>query len=141
MAQHLETNVGVYALVVKNKRLLLLHKPNDPIWCALGGRMDEDDLNPMTTLQREVEEEIKSEIIVRDILDIKLWSINGKNHRLGIFYVCNLKDENKEFQLSEEHDDYKFFTFDEALKMWKQEERGSTGIELGTKLKEKGFIE
>ena len=58
-----------------------------------------------------------------------------------MFYVCKLKDENKELKLSEEHDDYKFFSFDEALKMWQQEERGMTGIELGTKLKNKGFME
>ena len=118
-----------------------MHKPNDPIWCALGGRMDEGDLDLMLTLQREVEEEIGVEIIVGDILDVKLWDINGENHRLGVFYVCKLKDENKELKLSEEHDDYKFFSFDEALKMWQQEERGMTGIELGTKLKNKGFME
>lgn len=75
-----------------------------------------------------------------DILDVKIWSINGDNQRLGIFYVCNLKDENKEFELSSEHDDYKFFSFDEAVDMWKKEQRGSTGIELGIKLKEKGYI-
>ena len=137
MNQHLETNVGVYALVIKDKRLLLLHKPDDPIWCALGGRMDKDDLDPISTLQREAKEEIGTEIIVGDILDVKLWSVNNKNHRLGIFYVCTLKDE--EFKLSE-HDDYHFFSFDEALKMWQHEERGSTGIELGKKLKEKGLI-
>jgi 8-oxo-dGTP pyrophosphatase MutT (NUDIX family) len=138
--EHLETNIGVYGLVIKEKKLLLLHKPNDVIWCALGGRMDKDDLDPGLTLQREVEEEIGCEIIVGDILDVKLWSIGGENKRLGIFYVCRLKDENKEFKLSSEHDDYKFFSFDEASEMWKQKDRGSTGIELGTKLKEKGWI-
>lgn len=51
MAEHLKTNVGVYALVIKDEKLLLLHKPNDPIWCALGGRMDTTDLDPQSTLR------------------------------------------------------------------------------------------
>lgn len=137
---HLTTNIGVYALVVKDKKLLLLHKPNDPIWTALGGRMDEKDTDPVEALKREIKEEIGTTVKIGKILDVKLWSINGQNHRLGIFYVCNLEDESK-IKLSEEHDDYKFFSFDEAIKMWKQLERGTHGIELGTKLKQEGYIQ
>jgi len=141
MNTHLETTVGVYALVVKDKKLLLLHKPNDPIWTALGGRMDREDGSPILALQRESQEELDVEINIDDILDVRLWSANNKDYRLGVFYVCSLKDEDIEFKLSHEHDDYKFFSFDEAINMWKTEERGHTGIELGVKLKEKGYIE
>ena len=137
---HLLTNIGVYALVVKDNKLLLLHKPGDPIWTALGGRMDENDKDPVESLRREIKEEIGCDVKIGDILDVKLWSIDGKNHRLGIFYVCKIEDEEK-IKLSEEHDDFKFFSFDEAVKMWKQLDRGAHGIELGTKLKEEGYIQ
>lgn len=142
MEEHLTTNIGVYALVIKDKKLLLLHQPNNPIWCALGGRMNKNDSTPEETLKRETKEEINVEIKVLDILDSKLWDINGKNKRLGLFYVCELENENdiNNIKLSEEHNDFKFFTFNEALKMWQQEDRGQTGIELGTKLKEKGYL-
>lgn len=56
MTEHLTTNVGVYALLIKYKKLLLLHKPNDLIWCALGGRMDKTDKTPEQTLIRETQE-------------------------------------------------------------------------------------
>ncbi len=117
MKKHLETKIGVYAFIIKDKKVLFLRKPNDRIWCALGGRMDTTDSHPLTTLEREAKEEIGSEIIIGDILDIKLWSTDDQNHRLGIFYVCTLKDTAKELTLSEEHDSYKFFTFDEGIDM------------------------
>jgi len=143
MNTHLETTVGVYAFVIKGKKLLLLHKPNDPIWTALGGRMDSGDKSPILALEREVREELGSEVEINidDILDVKLWSANYKDYRLGVFYVCSLENEDVEFKLSHEHDDYKFFSFDEAIDMWKTEDRGATGIELGIKLKEKGYLE
>lgn len=141
MTNYLKTNVGVYALLIKDKKYLLLHQPNNPIWCALGGRMDEHELDPIKTLQREVKEEINVDVKIEDVFDIKFWSINDKDHRMGVFYIAHLVDENADFELSDEHDKYKFFTCDEAIEMLSLEARGKVGIELAQKLKEKGLIE
>ncbi len=139
MANHLVTNVGVYALIIKDKKLLLLHKPNDSIWTALGGRMNEHEKNIEEALLREVKEEIGSDVIIGDILDVKLWSTNRKDHRLGIFYVCKLKGNGK-IKLSREHDDFKFFSHEELIEMSHKEKRGKSGRELFNKLKEKRII-
>lgn len=139
MANHLLTNVGVYALIIENKKLLMLHKPNDPIWILLGGRMNEDEEDPITALEREIKEEIGQEVIVGDIFDAKLWSINGKGNRLGIFYLCKL-DKKIRINLSEEHDKYKFFTFKEGIDMCSLETRGEAGVDLFKKLKNKKLI-
>jgi 8-oxo-dGTP pyrophosphatase MutT (NUDIX family) len=141
MKKHLETNVGVYAFILKDKKLFMLHKPNDPIWCALGGRMDSDETDPIMTLHREAKEEIGVNIKVHDIFDSKLWSINGKKHRLGLFYVCSFENDNEEIILSEEHDKFTYFSFNEAIEMLSLEERGQVGIELIRKLHKKELIE
>ena len=133
-------HVGVYLFLIKNKKLLYLHKPNDPIWTCLGGRMSEDEIFPTETLSRESIEEIgTNDLDIKDIFDIRVWS-NGKSKRLGIFYYGYLKDENFKIKLSEEHDKYNFFTYGQAKVMLSQEERGKVGIELINKLPQLNLI-
>ncbi len=140
MANHLLTNVGVYALIIENKKVLFFHKPNDPLWTILGGRMDDSDSSCEIALHREVEEESQIDLEVGEVIDTVIWDINGKSKRLGLFYSCKRKDKNQEIKLSDEHDEFKFFSYDEAVEMLSQEERGKHGIKLLNKLKEKEMI-
>ncbi len=141
MEKHLETKIGVYALLIKDKKILLLHKPNDPIWCPPGGRMNEEEPDHVLALHRETKEEIGHSIKVDELLDVRLLLPGNKNHRLAICHVCYLNDEEKEIVLSHEHDDHKFFTFNDAVDMMSKESRGAFGIELLKKLKDKHLIE
>lgn len=138
---HLTTNVGVYVLLIKDRKLLLLHQPNNPIWYALGGRMNSDEVSLQDDLIREVFKEIKCDIRIGDVFDVVLWSVNGKKQRLGIFYICYLADENSKIEISDEHDDYKFMTHKELVEQSYAETRGEAGRVLFNKLKEKGFID
>ena len=140
MGDHLLTNIGVYIFLIKEKKVSYFHKPNDPIWCALGGRMSEEDSSCEEALLREIREETGIDKLENlKLFSTKLWDINGKNKRLGIFYVSEIKDV--EIKLSEEHDEYNFFTYEEAVKMLSLESRGKVGLELMEELLNEGYIE
>jgi len=52
--------IGTRAVIVKEKKVLLLKKEDDTgiLWDMPGGRIDEDEWDMKVALQREVEEEL-----------------------------------------------------------------------------------
>lgn len=141
VSAHLTARIGVYAFIIKDKKLFYLHKPNDPIWTVVGGKIEENDTSIEETIYREVQEEIGVEIKLGEIFAVKIWSPDYKEKRLGVFYIAEFKNPKATVKLSNEHDDYKFLTYNQAKEMLSQEPRGQVGIELINALKRKNFIE
>lgn len=135
--EHLKTNIGQYAIIIKNKKLLLLWPPNGPLWVYVGGRLDIDENDYKKALKREIKEETGLEMLDLEPFDIKMWAVNGKNHRYGVFFLSKIKNLNKEIKLSNEHIKYKWFSYEESINF---EKIGKPGREIIKKLHAKKLI-
>jgi len=137
---HLKTKVGQYAVIIKDKKILQLYPPNGPLWVFPGGRLNENDDDYEKALKREVKEELGIDIEVLDPLDIQMWSINGTDHRYGVFFECK-HNEKHEIKLSKEHTQFKWFSYEELIKHYNEfPERAAPGIKLAITLHKKGYF-
>lgn len=110
--------VGGKAIVLnKDGKLLVLQRSEKSgdggEWSIPGGALEQNE-NPIDVIKREIMEETKLEV-----RDIKPYSFKFYSHEgdsvLIIGYICRAEAE--EVTLNWEHDDYKWLTKDEALKL------------------------
>lgn len=135
--EHLLTKIGQYAIIIKDKKLLLLTPKKGQFLMFVGGRLDSDEENPQEALTREVQEETQFDLVSIEPFDIKIWSVNGKNHRYAVFFLCEIKDLNKAIVLSHEHTDYMWYSYEESMS---SDKIGLPGKEVIEKLHKKGLI-
>ena len=127
--KHLKTNIAQYALIVQDKKVLVLWPPNGPHWIFPGGRLNEADKSYQEALQREVQEETQLSIEILDPIDVQMWIAHGTSHRYGVFFVC--KPLTTEITLSEEHEKYQWISYEELLNHYKESpERSQAGIHI-----------
>lgn len=127
-------NVGIKAVIVQDNKVLLLRKASDnPFWELPGGRINDNE-SIVDALTRELTEELPN------ILNIKIGEIVDA-HRLSkdikpdlglvlIFYKVSAEFEGDP-QISEEHDQYKWLTKEEALTLADEASHTAVTIALG----------
>ncbi|MCK5107954.1 MAG: NUDIX hydrolase [Nanoarchaeota archaeon] len=135
--EHLLTKIGQYAIIIRDKKLLFLVPVKGEYLMFVGGRLDSDDENPQEALAREIQEETQLDLVNLEPFDVKLWSVNSKNHRYAVFFLCEIKDLEKEIILSHEHTDYMWYSYEETINSNKI---GLPGKEVIEKLHKKGHI-
>ena len=139
--KHLKTNIAQYALIIKDKKMLVLWPAGDdePLWVLPGGRLNEDDESYIKSLDREVDEEIGVGIKLKEPFYVDMYDVKNKAHRYAVFFLCDLDDG--EIKLSKDHEMYEWLEFDELMDVvQKESERGRPGIILLEKLREKGLL-
>ena len=139
--KHLKTNIAQYALIISNKKMLVLwpNGENEPLWVLPGGRLNEDDENYEKALKREAMEEIGQDIEVVEPFYVDMYHVHGKKHRYAVFFLCNLK--NKEIKLSKDHHKCEWLNYDDLMKfVEKYPERARAGIILVKRLKERKLL-
>jgi len=140
--RHLKTNIAQYALIIRDKKMLILWPDGDwePLWGLPGGRLNEDDDSYITSLVREVNEEIGQGVNIIEPFYVDMYDVNGKAHRYAIFFLCDL-EEKSEIKLSNEHKGYEWLGYEELMRVvQKVPERGRPGVILLNKLREKGLL-
>ena len=116
---HLVTKIAEYGIVVnEDKEFLMLRfsKQANPgeKWIFPGGRLDEFE-EPKKALVREIHEETKLDVKVMFPCDVAMWG-EDDDHRYAIFFICKLISKN-EVELSREHQEYRWFSFDQIDKI------------------------
>lgn len=86
-----QIRVRVAAVIIKEEKVLLIRHTKDgkKYWLLPGGGVDYgEDL--VTSLKRELSEELSIEIDVRDILHVSdSISPNGDRHIVNIYFICD----------------------------------------------------
>lgn len=102
---NLTHRVAVAAIVVRHRKILLLHRTTSPrIWAPPGGHLYVRE-DPLVGLSREVWEECR--IAVEPVKPIALWIGEHKGASLlALPIVC--KYVSGEVKISEEHSDFKW---------------------------------
>ncbi len=112
---HLKTKIAEYGIIIKDNKFLMLKfsKEANPSekWIFPGGRLDKGD-NPKKALVREIKEETNLDVKILYPCDVSVWG-KGEDHRYAVFFVCKLKKG--EVKLSKEHQDFKWFSFDDKI--------------------------
>jgi len=114
---HKITKIAEYGIIVKDNKFLMLKfsKATNPSekWIFPGGRLDENE-NPKEALIREIKEETGLDVDLLFPCDVAMWGKND-DQRYAVFFLCTSK--NNEVKLSHEHQDFKWFCFDELDKI------------------------
>ena len=120
----------------------VFYRRKDEFWQGLsGGVEDEEELND--TVKREVYEE--TGICVKNILKLDTISsipgiyvnknFNYKNNIFVVYeYGFGVKIDNEDIELSSEHKEYKWVSFDEAIKLLKYDSNKTALYELNERL-------
>jgi 8-oxo-dGTP diphosphatase len=109
--------IGVKGIIVKDGKVLLLKRAGErTFWDVPGGRMQHDE-TPAATLARELQEELPSiqNVEIGGLLSVHVLDRNIKDD-IGLtflFYWVNA-DFDEGIQLSDEHSESAWMTFDEA---------------------------
>ncbi len=97
-----------------------------------GGKVEFGD-HPEESLEREFMEEVNLKIIPLHPYRIFTYiSDNGNRHTVELVYLVKLDDDVKNVKLSEEHNDFKWISADEADSL-KMSDEIKTNIKLGFK--------
>ncbi len=133
------TKIGQYALIIRNKRILILYTLEGDIIGIPGGRLKPDETDPLKGLEREVEEETGLKIKNADPFDVRIFNIPGRGHRYGVFFLCDV--DRKEIKLSDEHKGYRWSSYEELIKDFEKfPEIAELGKDVINKLRGKGLI-
>ena len=111
-------NVGVKAVIRSGDKLLIIRNTKG-FWEVPGGRMDGDE-TIAETLRRELDEELPNikNVKMHELLDaVRVHKDIKENVSLVLVFYRVTADFEGEPQLSQEHDEYKWATKDEALKI------------------------
>jgi len=105
------------------KYLLLFREGHDkykPLWGFARGKIEEDE-DEMSTVKREIEEETGLKKLKYLKFREKIsWFFRRDGETIfkeSIFYLA--ENVNEEVKISDEHDDFKWCSFDEAMKLLK----------------------
>lgn len=108
--------VSIKALVLDEQGRFLLIREDDGRWSFPGGGYEHTDRSPREVLTREIREEMSVEILTMDEYpSYFLVAENAKFSQANVFYKVTLK--NLDFTSSEECQEARFFTLEEALKL------------------------
>ena len=121
-----EISAGAIIFCKENKKikyLLLFREGSEhykPLWGFPRGKIEENE-EEMNTVKREIEEEtgLKKLKFLKFREKIN-WFYRRDNETIfkeSIFYLA--ESENEEVKISDEHDDFKWCSFDEAMKLLK----------------------
>lgn len=104
----MKESVGIVIVSKKTNKFLLLHRTKEPIvWSTLSGKMETGE-KPLTTIKREIGEEINiNPDKVKDIKKLGVVTSGNKKHHVFIGYV---EDELELNLKKDENDDYGWFT-------------------------------
>lgn len=111
----------VTAIIEKDGKYLLLkrsetNRTNKNKWQFLEGKLEFGE-KPLEALKREIKEETGLELLSADFLDYSSYVVNSPDnsvHMLRLFFKCDVSGEIK---LSEEHNDWGFFSLWEIDKL------------------------
>ncbi len=114
-------NVGVKAVIIKDEKILIVKHATKDFWDVPGGRIDDNE-SIKDTLKREISEELPNSKIVNIGKIICAYRVpdlildNGGGLLLLVHEVeLDFDDEN--IQLSSEHSESKWASYDEALEI------------------------
>jgi 8-oxo-dGTP diphosphatase len=112
---HLITKIAEYGIIINNDKFLMLKfsKEANPgeKWIFPGGRLDEGE-QAKDGLAREIQEETNLQVKVGKPVDVTIWG-DGDDNRYAVFFICKLIGG--EIKLSREHQDYKWFSFEDQI--------------------------
>lgn len=111
----LEATVSVRGVVVTPRdETLVVERSSDGEWELPGGRLgQQEDVVP--ALRREMDEETSLEVEVGDTVHANAWRNDDDDGRFAVYYRC--RTDEREVQLSEEHDDYRWVPYAEAQRL------------------------
>lgn len=112
---HLKTKIAEYGIILNSKNQFLMLRFTKDVnpgekWIFPGGRLDEGE-QPQVGLAREIEEETKLHVETISPCGTAMWGIDD-DHRYAVFYLCTLIEPDNP-TLSHEHQDFKWYSFDE----------------------------
>ena len=106
-----EFRISVKSFIVDNNKLLILKRNSNnvqcpSIWEIPGGRLNLGE-DPIEGLKRETREETGIEVDVLHPLNIRHFTRDDNQTITMLIFLCKLNN-NKDFQLSEEHSDFEW---------------------------------
>ena len=108
-------NIFVSGAVIKDKKVLLLHRKKPDVWEFPSGRIEYGE-HPSEAAKREVKEETNLEVSVEKLLTIGSTIRQDKEHEIVLCFLCKPLT-NKVILGEEDHIEYKWFSLDEIKKI------------------------
>lgn len=115
------TDAGPIYLMLKRST----GKHYEHLWQGVAGKIEKGETATQTVI-RELEEETGKKPKKLFVADHIASFYDARNDRIQMVPIFGIEVENSEVQLSEEHSDYKWVSFDEALDLltWKGQKEG-----------------
>lgn len=115
------TDAGPIYLMLKRST----GKHYEHLWQGVAGKIEKGE-TAIQTVIRELEEETGKKPKKLFVADHIASFYDARNDRIQMVPIFGIEVENSEVQLSEEHSDYKWVSFDEALDLltWKGQKEG-----------------
>ncbi|MBU5537655.1 MAG: NUDIX hydrolase [Candidatus Aenigmatarchaeota archaeon] len=108
-------SIFVSGAVIKDKKVLLLHRKDPDVWEFPSGNIEYDE-HPSETAKREVKEETNLDVLVEKLLAIGSTIRPDKEHEIVLSFLC--RPRSSKVTLGEEdHSEYKWFTLGEIKKI------------------------
>jgi len=95
------------------------------LWQGVAGKIEKGE-TAVQTILRELKEETGQKPVKMFAVDHIASFYDAKNDRIQMVPIFGIEVENSEVQLSEEHSEYKWISFEEALALltWKGQKEG-----------------
>jgi 8-oxo-dGTP diphosphatase len=107
-----ETNFGTAGCVIKDNKVLLIHRTSSfDVWEFPGGGIEFGE-SPEEAAVREVKEETNLTVKSKGLLAIKSYLSPQGKHYIGFLYVCDVLDGEVKIG-DDDHSEYQWFSFNE----------------------------
>ncbi len=115
------TDAGPIYLMLKRST----GKHYEHLWQGVAGKIEKDETATQTVI-RELEEETGKKPVKVFVADHIASFYDARKDRIQMVPIFGIEVENSEVQLSEEHSEYKWVSFEEALTLltWKGQKEG-----------------
>lgn len=108
-------SVFVAGVVIKNKKVLLLHRKDPDVWEFPAGKIRYGE-HPSATAKREVKEESGLNVKVEKILAIGSTIRSDKQHEIVLTFLC--KPKSQKVRIGEpDHSEYGWFSLGEMKRL------------------------